>query len=91
MGNYEKSVQFCWTLAKNCCRYFAGYGNPERLQNGRGNAILVSDSIYNACRYYQLFQDAGFTQCAIVTSFAPSHSDIKGEETGRLYRKIDAI
>lgn len=51
----------------------------ERLQNGRGNALLVSDSIYNACRYYQLFQDAGFTRCAIVTSFAPSHSDIKGE------------
>jgi type I restriction enzyme, R subunit len=54
----------------------------ERLQNGRGNAILVSDSIYNACRFYQLFQDAGFTRCAIVTSFAPSHSDIKGEGEG---------
>lgn len=54
----------------------------ERLQNGRGNAILVSGSIYNACRYYQLFQDAGFKKCAIVTSFAPSHADIKGEETG---------
>jgi type I restriction enzyme R subunit len=54
----------------------------ERLQNGRGNAILVSGSIYNACRYYQLFQDAGFKKCVIVTSFAPSHADIKGEETG---------
>jgi type I restriction enzyme R subunit len=52
------------------------------LQNGRGNAILVSDSIYNACRFYQLFQDSGFTRCAIVTSFAPSHSDIKGEGEG---------
>jgi len=54
----------------------------ERLQNGRGNAILVSDSIYNACRFYQLFQDGGFPRCAIVTSFAPSHSDIKGEGEG---------
>ena len=51
----------------------------ERLQNGRGNALLVSDSIYNACRYYQLFLESGFTRCAIVTSFAPSHADIKGE------------
>lgn len=51
----------------------------ERLQNGRGNAILVSDSIYNACRFYQLFQEGGFTRCAIVTSFAPSYGDIKGE------------
>ncbi len=51
----------------------------ERLQNGRGNALLVSDSIYNACRYYELFQQAGFTKCAIVTSFVPNANDIKGE------------
>lgn len=57
----------------------------ERLQNGRGNAMLVSESIYNACRYYELFQNAGLKNCAIVTSFAPSHKDIKGEETGEGY------
>jgi type I restriction enzyme, R subunit len=54
----------------------------ERLQNGRGNAILVSDSIYNACRYYKLFQEGGFTQCAIITSFAPNTASIKGEGEG---------
>jgi len=57
----------------------------ERLQNGRGNAMLVSASIYNACRYYELFQNAGLKNCAIVTSFAPSHTDIKGEESGEGY------
>lgn len=57
----------------------------ERLQNGRGSAMLVSDSIYNACRYYELFQKAGLKKCAIVTSFVPSHADIKGEETGLGY------
>ncbi|GAK60928.1 deoxyribonuclease [Candidatus Vecturithrix granuli] len=57
----------------------------ERLQNGRGNALLVSDSIYNACRYYELFQQAGLKQCAIVTSFVPNHTDIKGEESGEGY------
>lgn len=54
----------------------------ERLQNGRGNAMLISGSIYNACRYYELFQSAGFKRCAIVTSFVPTYHDIKGEETG---------
>ena len=54
----------------------------ERLQNGRGNALLVSDSIYNACRFYELFQKAGLKNCAIITSFVPSHADIKGEEAG---------
>lgn len=57
----------------------------ERLQNGRGNAMLVSDSIYNACRYYELFKSAGLKHCAIVTSFVPSHADIKGEESGEGY------
>jgi type I restriction enzyme R subunit len=61
------------------------FEKKERLQNGRGNALLVSDSIYNACRYYQLFQEAGLKNCAIVTSFVPSHADIKGEETGEGY------
>lgn len=51
----------------------------ERLQNGRGNAMLVSDSIYNACRYYELFQNAGLPNCAIITSFVPNANDIKGE------------
>lgn len=57
----------------------------ERLQNGRGNAMLVSDSIYNACRYYELFKSAGLNHCAIVTYFVPSHADIKGEESGEGY------
>jgi type I restriction enzyme R subunit len=51
----------------------------ERLQNGRGNAMLVSDSIYNACRYFELFQNAGLKNCAIITSFVPNTADIKGE------------
>lgn len=54
----------------------------ERLQNGRGNAMLVSDSVYNACRYYELFQNAGLKRCAIITSYKPNHRDIKGEATG---------
>jgi type I restriction enzyme R subunit len=54
----------------------------DRLQNGQGNAMLVSGSIYQACRYYELFQSAGLTKCAIVTSYTPNINDIKGESTG---------
>lgn len=54
----------------------------DRLQSGRGNAMLVSGSIYQACKFYELFQSHGFTKCAIVTSYAPTAGDIKGEETG---------
>lgn len=53
-----------------------------RISTGEGNAMLVSSSVYNACKYYELFQNAGFKECAIITSYNPHHGDIKGEETG---------
>jgi len=55
----------------------------DRLQSGHGNAILVSGSIYSACRFFELFQQTDLAgKCAIVTSYRPHPADIKGEETG---------
>ena len=54
----------------------------DRLQSGAGNAMLVSGSIYQACKYYELFQNNGLKKCAIVTSYIPTINDIKGESTG---------
>jgi len=53
-----------------------------RLINGSGNALLVSGSIYQACKYYELFQNRGFPRCAIITSYVPNIADTKGESTG---------
>ena len=54
-----------------------------RLMDGYGNALLVSGSIYSACKFYELFQQTDLKgKCAIVTSYRPSPSDIKGEESG---------
>lgn len=61
-----------------------------RLMDGRGNAMLVSDSIYNACQFYELFEQTDLKgKTAIVTSYVPSESDIKGEESGE--GKTEAI
>ncbi len=81
-GTMKKVFSSVGRLQKIVADILLDMETRERLQNGRGNAILVSDSIYNACRFYQLFLDSGFTRCAIVTSFTPSHSDIKGEGEG---------
>jgi len=54
-----------------------------RLVNGRGNAMLVCDSITAACRVYEMLEDTPLKgRCAIVTSYKPSPADIKGEESG---------
>lgn len=54
-----------------------------RLMNRRGNAILVGSSIYQACKFYELFCQAGFKdKCAIVTSYVPNAGDIAKEDSG---------
>ncbi len=55
----------------------------DRLKSGRGNAMLVTSSIYDACKCYELFSKTDLAdQCAIVTSYRPSPADIKGEASG---------
>jgi len=54
-----------------------------RLNSFTGNAILVASSIYEACKYYELFQKTEFkNRCAIVTSYNPATKDITTEDTG---------
>lgn len=54
-----------------------------RLMDGHGNALLVADSIYSACRFYEKFQQTSLKgHCAIITSYSPTIGDIKGEESG---------
>jgi type I restriction enzyme R subunit len=54
-----------------------------RLSNQRGNAILVASSIYEACKYFELFQKTIFKgRCAVVTSYNPQAKDISLEDTG---------
>lgn len=65
-----------------------------RLSEGDGNALLVADSVYSACQYYQIFQDAGFKKCAIITSFEPHKGDLRtdsvdvdgGEDTENFFK-----
>lgn len=56
-----------------------------RLSDQRGTAILVASSIYDACKYFDLFQKAetGFRgKCAVVTSYNPQARDVVLEEVG---------
>ncbi len=51
-----------------------------RLNNDRGTAILVADSIYEACHYFRLLQNTSFgPYCGIITSFEPNHNAISRE------------
>lgn len=52
-----------------------------RLKQDRGTAMLVAGSIYQACRYWELFQMYGFKRCAVVTSYEPSDASVRTSAT----------
>jgi type I restriction enzyme R subunit len=59
------------------------FGTKPRLMSGRGNAILVVSSIYEACRYFELLQATPFRgRCALITSYDPQVKDVTREEVG---------
>jgi type I restriction enzyme R subunit len=54
-----------------------------RLSSERGNAILVASSIYDASKYFALFQKTPLKgKCAVVTSYDPQAKDVTKEEVG---------
>jgi type I restriction enzyme R subunit len=84
-GTMKKVLSSQDRLGKIVADILLDFETKDRLQSGRGNALLVSGSIYQACKFYELFLSQGFDKCAIVTSYKPSSSDIKGEESGEGY------
>ena len=55
----------------------------DRLKSGHGNAMLVAGSVYDACKFYELFSKTPLKgKCAVVSSYSPGASDLKGQESG---------
>ena len=81
-GTLQKVFSSSDRLEKIANDIIFDFETKDRLMNSRGNAMLVASSIYEACRYYEIFQRKGFSKCAIVTSYSPNIADTKGETTG---------
>jgi type I restriction enzyme R subunit len=55
----------------------------DRFVSGLGNALLVCDSIYEACKVFELLTQKGLRgKVGIVTSYEPTAASIKGEDSG---------
>ncbi|WP_252231697.1 type I restriction endonuclease subunit R [Clostridium sp. ZBS15] len=78
-GTMQKVFSSKSRLNKIVSDIYFDISTKDRLQNGRGNAMLVAKNVYEACRYYELFQNMGLKKCAIITSYSPNIADIKGE------------
>jgi type I restriction enzyme R subunit len=81
-GTVQKVLSTKSRLERIVCDIKKDFLIKPRLRDGRGNAMLVARSIYEACRYYDIFQSLGLKKCGIITSFEPNAGSIKIEETG---------
>lgn len=82
-GTMQKVLSARDRLAKIVADILVDMATRDRLMSGHGNAILISGSIYSACRFFEMFRETELAgKCAIVTSYRPLPADIKGEESG---------
>ena len=94
-GNMQKVYSSRKRLEVIAEDVIADFDIKNRLADGNGNAMLVADSIYSACKYYEIFQSRGFRQCAIITSFIPLEGNLRTEtadaeefEKYEIYKKM---
>ena len=82
-GTMQKALSCQDRLEKIVADILMDMETKDRLASGRGNALLISGSIYEACKFFELFDKTDLHgKCAIVTSYTPSTEDLKGEESG---------
>ncbi|EKT64749.1 type I restriction endonuclease subunit R [Providencia burhodogranariea] len=82
-GTMQKVLSSKSRLEKIVADIWLDFKRKTRLMDGRGNALLVCSSVYQACKVYEMFSQTDLTgKVAIITSFQPTPASIKGEETG---------
>ncbi|MCP4702528.1 MAG: HsdR family type I site-specific deoxyribonuclease [Gammaproteobacteria bacterium] len=82
-GTMQKVLNSKSRMDKAAADILYDFSVKPRLSAEAGNAILIASSIFEACRYYRLFQETELKgKCAMVTSYNPLAKDITAEETG---------
>ncbi len=82
-GTMQRVLSSQSRLEKIVADVLLDMATKPRLMDGHGNAMLVAGSIFEACKFYELFAKSELKgKCAIVTSYAPNVADAKGETTG---------
>ncbi len=82
-GTMQKVLSSRSRMEKVVSDIIFDFNVKPRLSSAAGNAILVASSIYEASRYYDLFQGTELKgTCAVVTSYNPLTRDIVTEDTG---------
>lgn len=93
-GSLQKVFSSRSRLEKIANDIVMDFATKGRLMDGNGNAMLVAGSVYQACKYYEIFQSKGFKKCAIISSYEPQAGDLRtdtvsDEEETETFEKYD--
>lgn len=93
-ANMQKTYSSRSRLERGAWDIMQDFDLKARLMDGNGNAILVADRMYTACKYYEIFQQRGFRQCAIISSYTPQAGGLRTdtvslEEDTEKFEKYD--
>jgi type I restriction enzyme, R subunit len=82
-GTMQKVLSSLSRMGRVVSDIIFDFSVKPRLSSERGNAIIVASSIYEACKFFDLFQKTPLGgKCALVTSYNPQAHDISQEDTG---------
>ncbi|AOP33066.1 restriction endonuclease subunit R [Leptospira tipperaryensis] len=82
-GTLQKVLSSKSRMEKIVLDIIFDFSDKPILSSEFGNAILVAGSIYEACKYYELFQSTSLkNKCAVITSYNPAIGDLRTETTG---------
>jgi len=81
-GNLQTVFSSVGRLDKIASDIIFDMETKPRLSDSTGNALLVAGDIYSACRFYEIFRNKGFKQCAIITSYDANPGNLRTEDVG---------
>ena len=82
-GTMQKVLSSLRRMDKIVNNIVFDFNIKPRLLSEYGNAIFVASNIFDACRYYDLFQRTLLKgKCALITSYRPHVQDVTKEEIG---------
>ncbi len=76
-GNMQQVYSSRSRLEKIAWDIIQDFDMKPRLMDGNGNAILVADRVYTACKYYEIFKSKHFNECAIISSYTPLPGELR--------------
>ncbi len=79
----QSALGACSRTDRVVCDILLDFSSKPRLSSQRGSAMLIAQSVHQACKYFLAFNKTDFKgKCALITSYDPYFKSVSQEEVG---------